>query len=218
MGRSVEVISHWHHSVEDLSTSSMEFYSEVEAALKRKQIDGLRTERLDWQESGILSAKRTYLRVGYGRYVFDVCAAPFGKDFFFSWWLGKTLPDFAALLGCLGVMAIPLVFLISIAALGFIKGIILFLVLVGVGVFVARSGAAAGESGIEDILIAVPVAGPIYKQLFRPVTYYSEDTRQIFEETVHRVVLDVVSGILTVNKMTPLTPEERALTKRTSTS
>ena len=30
----------------------------------------------------------------------------------------------------------------------------------------------------------------------------------MFEETVHRVVLDVVSSILTVNGMKPFTPEE----------
>jgi hypothetical protein len=31
----------------------------------------------------------------------------------------------------------------------------------------------------------------------------------MFEETVHRVVTDVTSGILTANNMSPLTPEQR---------
>ena len=32
-------------------------------------------------------ADREYLRIKHGDIVFDVCASPFGKDFFISWWL-----------------------------------------------------------------------------------------------------------------------------------
>ena len=38
----------------------------------------------------MLSASREYLRIKHGDLVFDVCAAPFGKDFFISWWLYET--------------------------------------------------------------------------------------------------------------------------------
>lgn len=46
--------------------------------------------RITHKEAGILSAKREYLRVKHFNLVFDVCAAPFGKDFFISWWLYET--------------------------------------------------------------------------------------------------------------------------------
>jgi hypothetical protein len=42
----------------------------------------------------------------------------------------------------------------------------------------------------------------------KPVTYYSEDSRLMFEETVHRVVVQVASGVLTLNKLPELSPEK----------
>ena len=67
---------------------------------------------------------------------------------------------------------------------------------------------AEGWSAIEDTILAIPTVGIIYAKLFRPVTYYSEDSRLMFEETVHRVVLQVVSGVLTLNKLPELSPEK----------
>jgi hypothetical protein len=49
----------------------------------------MKQSRITWKEGGLLSAKREYLRVRRKEFVFDVCAAPFGKGFFFSWWLGE---------------------------------------------------------------------------------------------------------------------------------
>jgi hypothetical protein len=155
MASTLRIISHWHYSVENLSTSSLDFYSEVERVLKVKEVE-VKTERIGWREGHIFSAKRDYLRVRYGKYVFDIGAAPFGKDFFWSWWMG-TKPGF---------------------------------------------------------LESLPYIGVLFRHLVKPTTYFSEDTRQMFEETVHRVVLDVVSGVLTTAKMAPLTAAERALTKR----
>jgi hypothetical protein len=91
---SAEVISHWHHSVPDFGTSALEFYRAVEDTLVSKEAP-TSVDRIDWHESGVLSAKREYLRVCYGRYAFEICAAPFGKDYFFSWWLTKRNPTFA---------------------------------------------------------------------------------------------------------------------------
>jgi len=44
--------------------------------------------RVTHSQSGIFSAKREYLRVVRNEYIFDICAAPFGNGFFFSWWFG----------------------------------------------------------------------------------------------------------------------------------
>jgi hypothetical protein len=155
MAQALSISSHWHHSVENLNTSTLDFYTEVEKVLSVKKAP-IKTERVDWRERGLFSGKRQYLRVSHEQYVFDICAAPFGNDFFWSWWLG-TKPSF---------------------------------------------------------LESLPYVGFIFKYFVKPDTYHSEDTRQMFEETVHRVVLDVVSGVLTVNRMTPLTAEAKALTKR----
>lgn len=211
MARYAEVVSHWHHSVENLSTSSLEFYASVEKALAAKQAD-VRTERIDWNEGGVLSAKREYLRIGYRRYVFDVSAFPFGKDFYFSWWLGKKIPGFAALFGCLGLLAMPIVWAMFVASAGFTMGTILFFVLLGFTMFLMGQVVQDGSSEVGEIIVAVPYLGPIFAKFFKPTTYYSEDTRIMFEETVHRVVIDVVAGVLTANGMSPLAPEQKALT------
>src|SRR5581483_11890286 len=94
------LLAHWHHSAENLSTSALEFYTALERALVEKQAPNVVVERVDWEESGVLSTRREYLRISYGRLSFDICAAPFGKDYLFSWWLVRRLPHWLfALLG-----------------------------------------------------------------------------------------------------------------------
>lgn len=154
MPTAISVVSHWHYSVENLSASALSFYKEIERVLQAKQVD-VKAERVNWREGHIFSAKREYLRLTYEKYVFDICAAPFGQDFFWSWWMG-TKPRF---------------------------------------------------------LESLPYVGFIFRRLVKPDTYFSEDTRKMFEETVHRVVVDVVSGTLTTASMSPLTNAEKALAK-----
>ncbi|MDO8500752.1 MAG: hypothetical protein Q7S20_02815 [Gemmatimonadaceae bacterium] len=208
MAQSVEVISHWHQSVEGLSTSTLDYYAAVEKALRDKEVPELQIERITASESGILSAKREYLRARYGRLSFDICGAPFGKDFFFSWWLVKRIPGFAALWGCASLVGLSFLTLVFIGAMGFFKGILFALVAVGVGTAILRGAFADGWSAIEDTILVMPIIGLLYKKFVNPVTYYSEDTRLMFEDTVHRVVVQVVEGILTINKL-PEIPAEK---------
>lgn len=208
MAQSVEVISHWHQSVEGLSTSTLDYYAAVEKALRDKEVPELHIERITASESGILSAKREYLRVRYGRLSFDICGAPFGKNFFFSWWLVKRTPGFAALWGCASLIGLSLLTLIFIGAMGFFKGIFFALGAVGVGAAILRGAFADGWSAIEDTILVMPIIGLLYKNFVRPVTYYSDDSRLMFEDTVHRVVIQVVGGILTLNKL-PEIPAEK---------
>ena len=49
MPTSPDVISHWHHSVENLDTSAMDFYNSLEQALSLP----VTRERIYWRESGI---------------------------------------------------------------------------------------------------------------------------------------------------------------------
>jgi hypothetical protein len=200
----VEVISHWHHSVEGLSTSSLDFYASVERALAGKEVPELHLARTVVNESGLLSAKREYITIRYGRLTFDVCGAPFGKDYFFSWWLTRHVPGFAALWGFLALFGAPFISIVLILSTGFIRGTLLSVLVLGVAVAIARYNATEGWTGVEDALLATPLVGRIYRQLFSPITYYAEDTRLMFEDTVHRTVVQIVEGILTVNKMPPI--------------
>lgn len=56
-------------------------------------------DRTEFAEGGLFSARRTYLRVRRYELTYHICAAPFGKNyFFFSAWLhGNT--------GCLAILA-----------------------------------------------------------------------------------------------------------------
>jgi hypothetical protein len=75
---SADIISHWHHVVQDFTTSGATFYQQVQARLTSKEAPTT-VDRIDWHESGVLSAKREYLRVTYSQYAFEICAAPFGS-------------------------------------------------------------------------------------------------------------------------------------------
>lgn len=208
MPQSAEVISHWHQSVDGLSISTLEFYASLEIALRDKEVADLRIERVLFNERGVLSAKREYLGVSYGRLRFDICGAPFGKDFFFSWWLVKKTPGFAALWGCGTIIAIPLLVLAFIGTLGFFKGIFFAIATIVVGALVLKASLAEGWGAVEDAILLMPTVGMIYRRFFMPVTYYSEDTRIMFEETVHRIVVQVIEGVLTLNKLPPIPTEQ----------
>lgn len=208
MPQSAEVISHWHQSVDGLSISTLEFYASLEKALRDKEVADLHFERLGFNEHGILSAKREYLGVSYGRLRFDICAAPFGKDFFFSWWLVRKTPGFAALWGCATIVAVPLLVLAFIGTLGFFKGVFFALLSIVVGSLVLKASLGEGWNAVEDTILLMPILGTIYRKFFMPVTYYSEDSRLMFEETVHRIVVQVVEGVLTVNKLPPIPSEQ----------
>lgn len=81
------VISHWSHFFKSFALSSNAFYEELAKTLQSHEMPHARIGRTMHKEGGILSASREYLRIKHGDLVFDVCAAPFGKDFFISWWL-----------------------------------------------------------------------------------------------------------------------------------
>src|SRR5215469_6041003 len=79
-----DVLDHWYTPVPNFTTSAQEFYASVEELLKEQQIPGLQISRVEFSEGSVLSEKRTYLRMVRERLVFDVCAAPFGTNYFFS--------------------------------------------------------------------------------------------------------------------------------------
>lgn len=82
-----QVLSHWSHYFPYSSMSSNDVYSKVEAIVKSHEMPNSRAERVKHKEGGMFSASREYLRIKRNDLVFDVCAAPFGTDFFISWWL-----------------------------------------------------------------------------------------------------------------------------------
>lgn len=87
----VENKSAWHHTFIDLKFSSQEFYQSVEEAIKKRGIPDIRFSRITHSQGGVFGTRREYLRVSRNEYIFDICAAPFGNDFFVSWWMGEAV-------------------------------------------------------------------------------------------------------------------------------
>lgn len=84
------VLSHWHHRFDEIPFSPQDFYTGVKDALKAKEMNHVSLYTVVYREGGLLSPNREYLRVHYKNFLYDICAAPFAKGFFVSWWLGET--------------------------------------------------------------------------------------------------------------------------------
>lgn len=87
MAAEPEILSHWSTLIDGLTYSSKEFYAQLEGTIRDRNIPKAKTSTVEFSEGGVLSAKRLYFRVQRGEHTFDVCAAPFGRGFFVSWWL-----------------------------------------------------------------------------------------------------------------------------------
>lgn len=83
------IISHWSHMFPGLDQSSDDFYREIEERVTSEGLREIKIERITLSEGGIFSNKRQYLQVRRGEHVFHLCAAPYGRNFFVSWWLGE---------------------------------------------------------------------------------------------------------------------------------
>lgn len=212
------VISHWYHYVEGFSTSAMDFYASVEEAVKGRELPGASLSRVEFKEGGVLSAKREYLRVQREKAVFDLCAAPYGKQgYFFSWWLAE-LPGnpLVWLFATLGIgFAYLVLFAILWAMLGdSCGGIVLFIlfVLAGIpgGLYALGYGIREGAIGDEEMVLAMPFIGWLYERVFQPTTYYRIDTALMFQEAVRASVNEVLEDLFSEQGLRALASEDLA--------
>jgi hypothetical protein len=90
------IVSHWSQRIEGLQASAQGFYEAIVRTLSVHNLTDVKTERVDFREGGLLSAKREYLQVRRGEHVYHICAAPYGNGFFVSSWLGSREAGFLA--------------------------------------------------------------------------------------------------------------------------
>jgi hypothetical protein len=223
MSRSTEtyVISHWHTLIEGFSTSALDFYELVKTGIARREIPDLKIAQVEWKESGLGSGKRVYLRVSREHLNFDICAAPFGTGYFFSWWLARiplVLLDmlflFLVLVASGAVMRV-LLYIASKEEQGAIAGC--FGAFFGVFMFLAMLfglGAAVryGNIGAEPTVLSMPITGFLYGLVYRPVTYFNEDTALMFRESVHNAVAEAVDAVTSAQGVRGLSEEARKVT------
>ena len=183
-----DVIDHWYALVPGFSTSGKEFYTAVEKELKERQVPGLDIAYVDFAEGGVMSQKREYLRMTRERRVFDLCAAPFGTAHFFSCRFAE-IPVAIKLWQLLVVLVASLM---SVALAFRFLGLILGTVALVAGfvflIYLLRNAVAMGLKDLDGALIRSPVFGPIYENWFRKETYYRQDTRLMYRDTVNDVV------------------------------
>jgi hypothetical protein len=202
------VISHWQHLIENFNTSSMEFYNLVVQAMERRRVPESEVSQVDWRESGMFSAKREYLRLRRGRYIFDICGAPFGTGFFVSWWLTQVRPSPAGPTVLAFFMSGLLSFVLT-STFGAIEGTLTLVILWVVGFFVVGAFVSQGESVWADYVMAILVFGWLIERIFRPVTYFRIDTALMFQATVGASVHEVVDEITRARGGRPLSEFER---------
>lgn len=85
--------SRWSTLIDNFNFSSQEFYLRLQAELNSKDVRGVHFKQVELAEGGVFSPKRRYLRIIWKDYQYDICAAPFGKGFFISWWMYKSVSD-----------------------------------------------------------------------------------------------------------------------------
>lgn len=206
------VFAHWHKLVPEFTASPQEFYTALETAVRKREVPDLKTSRIEYHESGVISALRIYLRIQRNKLAFDVCAAPFGTDFFFSWWLTEPKKSYKAW-GCLSLFL-----LFGLAALVITtfdtKGCVFALLLGLAAIAILVMGTRGGWFLSKDIILAIPYLGALYEYFFDPETYYKEDTRTMYREIVHGAMLEVVDEVLETKGLRALAPEDRKPTVR----
>jgi len=83
----VETIhTHGYQHFDNLQLSAEEFYTTLQTMIAFYQYPDIRYKIEELREGGYLSAKRKYFSINWNRHKYLVCASPFGKSFFISWW------------------------------------------------------------------------------------------------------------------------------------
>lgn len=134
-----EHVSHWHQYVENLNQTPEEFYKSIEGLISRNQIPDVKTSRKKFSQGGLFSSSRIYLEVKSKGYFYHVCAAPYGKGFFVSYWQSEN------------------------------------------------------QSSKKGLLSKIPIVGNLITSIVVPETFYSVDTRLMFQSMIHSCVLGALN-------------------------
>jgi len=205
------VVSSWHQLIEEFQTSPQGFYQNLESVIERRSIPGLSYSRVIFSEHGLGTSQREYLRIRRGNLIFDVCAAPFGSGFFFSWWLSRRIPPWGPIYIVLVTITALLLLRVLLAFLdaSLILSILLTVLLYPLMLWLVTMGGRETLPSFEEAVLAVPVLGPLYYLTFRPVTYFQMDTAIMFRTAVHAAVLEVIDSLTEAKGVRALSESER---------
>ncbi len=184
-----EVSSHWGTALRSIQFSAQEFYAKVEQAIYAREWPGVELLRVLHSEAGLLSHKREYLRVVRQRQVFDICAASFGKDYFFTLREAEIKPPLSFATFLIFLLALSMLFTWSVSSFGFMAGAINFVALLAIGFFLMWNALRMELPRLDGLFTRLPVIGPVYETFFRrSTTYFQHDTRMVFLKLMDELV------------------------------
>ena len=208
------VISHWCQLFESFQASPLTFYQAVASAIETRKVPELQQSRIEFKEGGSLTAHREYFRIVRGRYAFDICAAPFGTGFFFSWWLTeiKSWVGWLYLLGFLfvGEVAAKIIYtLIPTSDIINLNGFVYTPLALAALFWAFGYAVREGFINMEQIVLMTPFVGWVYEHVFNPATFYNLDSAMMFQQAVHNAVMEVIDGMTKANGLRALSEGER---------
>lgn len=80
------VHKHSYRLFEELQLSSDDFYTSLEQTVSQYQYPNVTIQRVYLKTEGWFTERRQYLKISRGDFHYYICAAPFGRSFFISWW------------------------------------------------------------------------------------------------------------------------------------
>lgn len=188
-----EESSHWGTALRSLQFSTQEFYAKLEQSIVARAWPGVEILRVLHHESGVLSHKREYLRVVRQRQVFDICAASFGNDYFFTLREAEMKPALSLTTLLIFLLSLTLILNWSVNLLGLIPGFIGFFVVLLLGFYLMWNAVRLGLTRLDGMLVRLPVLGPVYEAcLRRSTTYFQHDTRMVFLKLMDDLVKEHV--------------------------
>ena len=190
--KKADVLSHWYIPVSNFSAFTADFYTAVEEELKEQKVPGLEISRVEFSEGGLLSDKRTYLRMTRERLVFDICAAPFGTNYFYSCRFAELPVKVSLFAIAILIFALLVMFIGALRMFGFFMTCFFGAALLGFGIYALRNLVSLGLADLDATLLKLPLFGPVYERFFRKETYYREDTRLMYLTVVEGVVKKLV--------------------------
>jgi hypothetical protein len=185
--RKADVYSHSWTPTPDCHFSAREFYEELEEAIRAKQWPGVQLFRIDHSE-GLFSHKREYLRVIRQRQLFDICAATFGKDYFFSVREAEIPAVITARAFITCFVAFFLALSLCVNSLGIFFGSYAMVALVAFAIWFLFNILKLGLTKVDSLFLQLPVIGSVYEAYFRRDTYFQQDTRIFFIHAVNELV------------------------------
>ena len=174
--------------VDDFQTSPDSFYQSIEEELQQRKVPGLELMRLDYREGGMLSSKRDYLRMRRERLTFDLCSAPFGTSWFFSYRFCEIPAPFPFWQFIVVLLLLSGLILGYLALFGMVwGGVTIGMTILGF-ILLLRNTLTLGLEDFDAWLLTVPVFGRLYEILLRKETFFRQDTRLMYVEMVERII------------------------------